>query len=78
MDGVATLRRDRRLSMWRETNFFGVYISPLVVYMGVALLIYLPLRATLVRLGLVRWVWNPPLAEAGLYVCLLGLLVTLF
>ena len=42
-----------------------------------ALLIYLPLRWLLVRLGLLRWVWNPPLAETGLYICLLGALVAL-
>lgn len=62
--------------MWRETNVAGVFFSPLVAYMLTALLLYLPLRWLLTRLGLFRWVW-PPLAEAGLYVCLLGALVAL-
>ncbi len=61
--------------MWREANIAGVYFSPLVVYMVAALVAYLPLRLVLVRAGFVRWVWNPPLAEAGLYMCILGLFV---
>ena len=63
--------------MWRETNVAGVFVSPLITYMLAALLVYLPLRWVLVRLRLHRWAWNPLLAEAGLYVVILGLLVTL-
>lgn len=63
--------------MWRETDVAGVFFSPLVAYMLAALLIYLPLRWLLIRLGLLHWVWNPPLAETGLYICLLGVLVAL-
>ena len=63
--------------MWRETNVAGVFFSPLVAYMLDALLTYLPLRWLLIRSGLLRWVWNPPLAEVGLYICLLGALVAL-
>ena len=64
--------------MWRETNVAGVFMSPLVAYMLAALLIYLPLRFLLIRLGLDRWAWNPALAETGLYICILGVLVTNF
>lgn len=64
--------------MWRETNVAGVFLSPLVAYMLAALLMHLPLRFLLIRLGLDRWVWNPALAETGLYVCILGVLVTAF
>ena len=63
--------------MWRETNVAGVFLSPLVAYMLAALRIYLPPRWLLIRFGLLRWVWNPPLAETGLYVGLLGALVAL-
>lgn len=63
--------------MWRETNLFGVYMSPLVVYMAAAALVYAPLRWLLIRLGAFRWTWNPPLAEASAYICILGLLVAL-
>ncbi len=63
--------------MWRETDVAGVFISPLIGYMAAALLIYLPLRFLLTRLRLDRWAWNPPLADAGLYVCIVGILVGL-
>lgn len=62
--------------MWRETNVLGVFMAPLVAYMLAALALYLPLRAVLVRLGLLAWTWNTPLAETALYVCLLGTLVS--
>ncbi len=63
--------------MWRETNIAGVFLSPLVGYMAAALVVHLPLRWLLIRLRLHRWVWNAPLADAGLYVCILGALVGL-
>jgi hypothetical protein len=64
--------------MWRETNIDGVFISPLVAYMIGALVVYIPLRWFLLRLRLQRWVWNPLLVEAGIYVCILGILVGVF
>ena len=63
--------------MWRETNVFGIFLSPLLGYMLAALLLYLPLRWVLVRLRFDRWVWNAPLADAGLYLCVLGALIGL-
>ena len=63
--------------MWRETNIAGVFLSPLIAYMLVALAIHLVLRWLLIHLGLHRWAWNPLLADAGLYVCILGALVGL-
>ena len=64
--------------MWRETNILGVYMSPLVAYMVAALLLYMLLRVVLLQLRLLRWTWNTPLAEAGLYVCILGILLVWF
>ncbi len=61
--------------MWRETNVLGVYMSPLIAYLVAALIGSVVLRAALVRFGLLRWMWNPPLAETGLYVCILALLI---
>ncbi len=65
-------------AMWRETNLLGIYISPLIVYMLTAAAVYAPLRLILVRLRAFRVVWNPPLAEVGLYTCILGGLVAWF
>ena len=62
--------------MWRETNVLGMFMAPLVVYMLAALALYLPLRLTLARSGLLRFAWNTPLAGTALYVCILGALVT--
>ena len=61
--------------MWRETNIFGIYLSPLLVYMAVALLVYVILWRLLLWAGAFRWVWNPPLAELAIYLCILGALV---
>ena len=61
--------------MWRETNVGGVLVAPIVPYAVLALLIYLVLRPLLMRLRLQRWTWNTPLAETGLYLCILSLLV---
>ena len=63
--------------MWRETNVAGVLMAPIVPYALLALAIYLALRPLLVRLRIQRWTWNTPLAETGLYICILSLLVTL-
>ncbi len=61
--------------MWRETNLFGVFLPPLVIYMLAALVTYVPLHWLLNRLGLFGRMANPPLAGAAIYVCILGLLV---
>ncbi len=61
--------------MWRETNIEGVLIAPIVPYALVALVIYLALRPLLVRLHIQRWTWNTPLAETGIYICILSALV---
>ena len=62
--------------MWRETNIFGVYISPLLVYAMVALLLWLPIRFVLLHFRLLRWLTNPGLAHVSIYLCLLAALVT--
>ena len=62
--------------MWRETNIYGIYLSPLLVYMAAALLVYVILCRLLLWVGAFRWVWNPPLAGLAIYLCILGALVT--
>jgi hypothetical protein len=62
--------------MWRETNIFGIYVSPLLVYALVALLLWLPLRYVMIWLRLGRWLDNPAIAQLTLYLCLLAALVT--
>ena len=62
--------------MWRETNVFGIYMSPLIVYALVALLLWIPLRWAVLRLRLDRWVENPAIAHLTMYLCVLAALVT--
>ena len=61
--------------MWRETNLWGIYLPPLLVYMAIAAVLHVPVRLLIIRLRLFRWMWNPPLAETAIYVCIVGLLV---
>ena len=62
--------------MWRETNIFGIYMSPLIVYALVALLLWLPLRFVLLHFRLLRWLENPAIAQLSIYLGLLAALVT--
>ncbi len=63
--------------MWRELDVGGIYMPPLLAYLAASLAVFLPLRWLLVRAHLLRWAWNPPLAEMGLFVCILGALIGL-
>lgn len=64
--------------MWRELNVAGIYLPPLLAYLFVAFLAYLPLRMVLTRIGFWRWTWNQPVAEVGVYTGLLALLSEFF
>ncbi|MGU3538290.1 DUF1656 domain-containing protein [Methylobacterium sp. A54F] len=64
--------------MRHDLEFGGVLVSPFVAYAAGALAILLALRVLLRRVRFSRYVANPPLAEAGIYVCVLALLIVLF
>ena len=51
----------------------GVLVSAFVMNLGLALCTLLVLRAVLSWCNLWRFVWNPPLAQFGLLICLVGL-----
>ena len=63
--------------MWRETNLAGVLVSPFLIYLVAAFVLWLPVRFAFEHFRLDRWTYNPPLAEASLFVCILGALVVL-
>ncbi len=63
--------------MFHDLTIGGVLVSPFVVYAAAALAILLGLRPLLRALRFERVFANPPLAEAGLYVCILALLIVL-
>ncbi|GEP05939.1 DUF1656 domain-containing protein [Methylobacterium oxalidis] len=64
--------------MRHDLDLGGILISPFVAYAAGALLILVGLRAIFARIRFSRYVANPPLVEAGLYICLVALLVVLF
>lgn len=61
--------------MIREIDLFGVYVSPMLIFMALAALAWLVLRRLLARLGVYRWVWHRPLFDTALFVILLAGLV---
>jgi hypothetical protein len=61
--------------MEQEINIFGVYVSPFVVVLGLGLVVYLPVRAWLDHIHFDKYVWHRSLADASIYVIILGLLV---
>ncbi|TNC10784.1 DUF1656 domain-containing protein [Methylobacterium terricola] len=63
--------------MFHELTIGGVLVSPFVAYAMAALAILLLLRPLLRLIRFERVFANPPLAEAGIYVCILALLIVL-
>ena len=59
--------------MMKEPDIAGVYVSPILVYIAVAALAYLPLRLLFNHLKLERFVWHRDLFDLAVYVVLLGL-----
>jgi hypothetical protein len=61
--------------MRHDIDLGGVLISPFLAYALGSLAILMVLRLVFVRIRFSRYVANPPLAEAGLYICILALLI---
>lgn len=64
--------------MRHDWNFGGVYVAPFAGQAAMALVVLLAVRMGLARLRFGDHVANAPLAEAGIYVCLLAVLVLIF
>jgi hypothetical protein len=60
-----------------EINLFGVYVAPISVMMVAAWLIAIGLRRVAAHLGLLRYVWHPPLFVFAVYTILLSSMVLL-
>ena len=63
--------------MHEDIHLGGVLVSAFVAYALAAFVILLALRWLFARIRFSRYVGNAPLAEAGLYVCVLALLIAL-
>jgi hypothetical protein len=55
-----------------EIDIYGVLFPPLLIWLGVAYIVALGVRAGFNRLGVYRHVWHRPLFDLAILVILLG------
>jgi hypothetical protein len=60
-----------------EIDIYGVFVSPLLLWLVLALVASSVIRRLLVRAGFYRIVWHRPLFDLALLVILLGGVVSL-
>ena len=60
-----------------EVDIFGVYIPAIMWLMGIAYLVSLVIRKLLGRTRFYNIVWHRSMFDLGLYVIVLGVVVTL-
>ena len=53
-----------------EIDLQGVLVQPLIVWMAIAYVISIPLRALLARIGFYRLVWHRALFDISVYAVL--------
>jgi hypothetical protein len=58
-----------------DIDLGGILVAPFVRYLFITFVIIIVVRFVVGRLGLRSMFANPPLAEAALYVCILGSLI---
>lgn len=63
--------------MHEDLHFGGVLVSSFVGYALVAFTTLIVVRLVFARIRFSRYVANAPLAEAGIFVCVLALLIAL-
>jgi hypothetical protein len=59
----------------REVDLLGVFVSPALICLAVALVISLILRRLLDKTGINRFVWNRALFDLSLLVAITALLI---
>jgi len=64
--------------MLKEINIFGVYFSPFVGELLIALLIFIPVRFAFDRYRIQRYVWHRPLFDISTFVIILSLIGLMF
>lgn len=63
--------------MIKEIDLAGVYLSPMLGYLVVALALTGILRFGLGRIGAYRWIWHPALFDLSVLLIILTALVVL-
>lgn len=60
-----------------EIDVYGVFIPPLLLWVGAALPLTAVLRRLIRRFGLYRFVWHRPLFDLALLIIALGVVVAI-
>jgi protein AaeX len=63
--------------MIKEIDLAGLYLSPMLGYLLVALALTGILRFVLGRIGAYRWIWHPALFDVSMAVIIMTALVAL-
>ena len=63
--------------MISEVDVYGMLVTPMLLWVGAALLVAALVRHALGRLGAYRFVWHRPLFDLALLVIVLGGVVAL-
>jgi len=61
--------------MLRELALFGALAPSLLLYFLAAMLLFVIVDPLVTRLGVYRFLWHPPLARFGLFLCVFAVLV---
>jgi len=61
--------------MIHEIDIYGVLITPMLAWAGIALLFTGVLRTAMGYFGLYRFIWHKPLFDLALFVIVLGCVV---
>jgi len=61
--------------MLRELALFGALAPSLLLYFLAAMLLFVIVDRLVARLGVYRFLWHPPLARFGLFLCVFSVLV---
>lgn len=60
--------------MLKEINIGGVFFSPFVGYLVLALIIFIPLRAQFDRWAIQRYVWHRPLFDISVFIIIVSII----
>ena len=63
--------------MNHELDIYGVFVPDLLVWVGLAFVLSIPVRRVLGAIGFYRFVWHRALFDVALYVILLGTVAAL-
>ena len=61
--------------MLANVDVYGFYIAPFAADVVITLVLFIPMRRLLARLGINRYVWHPNLFEIALFSIMLCLIV---